>query len=121
MDDFYKKSSVITLIKTDFDNKKVVNKDFKNKNGLIVFYAPWCSHCQAMIDMWKNIATTFKYRFIIGAVNVEDVDHDNGKLLKTFNIGKYPTIKYVTKTGNVVKYTGVRTEDDLLFFIWNKM
>jgi len=117
----YSNTSVIELYKYNFDNKKVNHKDFKKMNGLITFYAPWCKHCKNMKDMWENLACTFKNQFVIAAVNVEDIDKDNGKLLKIFNISKYPTIKYVTKTGSVIKFDGIRNYDNLVYFIWNKI
>ena len=117
----YTDSDVTELYTKDFNQKKVNHTIFKKKNGLITFYAPWCKHCQNMKEMWENLASTFKNQFIIAAVNVENVDRNNGKLLKTFNISKYPTIKYVTKTGTVVKYDGIRNYDDIVYFIWNKI
>tara|TARA_B100000780_G_C21126993_1_gene457830 strand:+ start:13200 stop:13586 length:387 start_codon:yes stop_codon:yes gene_type:complete len=117
----YNNTSVIELNKSDFNRKKVKHIDFEKKNGLIVFYAPWCKHCKNMKDMWENLASTFKYQFAIAAVNVEDTNKNNGKLLKTFNISIYPTIKYVTKTGTVIKYEGIQNYDDIVYFIWNKI
>lgn len=118
--DLYRRSDTINLNYEDLKTKKVDNENFKNKKGLIIFYAPWCGHCQSSANMWKTISTAFKNKFPIGVVNCEDVKNNNHLLLKTFNIKAYPTIKYVTQNGTVYNYKGKTDKDDIIYFIWNK-
>ena len=82
MEDLYKNTSVIRLNDHDFDLTepvKVVNQDFKHKNGYIMFYAPWCPHCQNQVKFWTYLGDQFntskdyaKENFKIGVVNTTD-------------------------------------------------
>ncbi len=119
--DIYKDSSgVIELKNKDFsiNSKKVTNKNFKNKNGLIVFYAPWCNHCQKMAEMWSDLSVQFKNIFILGAVNCEDVN--NYPIRNKLKIRMYPTVKYVTKNGTLYNYEGKMDKDDIIYFITSR-
>ena len=42
-------------------------------NAYIKFYAPWCSHCKAMEDDWKQLAVEVKDRkdVVIAEVDAE--------------------------------------------------
>ena len=116
----YRRSNTVNLNYDDFDKKKVDNENFKDKRGIIVFYAPWCGHCKSSAEMWRSISTTFKNKFPIGVVNCEDTEKNNHLLLRTFNIKAYPTIKYVTRNGTVYNYKGKENKEDIIYFIWNK-
>ncbi len=120
----YKKfTGVIELKSKDFkiENKKVkvINPLFVDKYGLIVFYAPWCYHCQEMVEMWSDLAIQFKYKFILGAVNCEK--KENYPIRNKLRIKLYPTIKYVGPDGILKDYKGICKKDDIMFFICSKI
>ena len=65
---------VIELVGKDFKNKKIINKEFINKNALIKFYAPWCSHCSNMVYDLNFLAKNLKsHGFKVGAVNTQNI------------------------------------------------
>jgi len=124
MKNLYSKfSGVVELTTKDFqisDKKMTVhNPEFKDKYGLIAFYAPWCGHCKAMVEMWSDLAIQFKHKFAIGSVNCEN--KNNYLLCSHFRIKYYPTIKYVTKNGIIYDYEGGQDKDDMLYFICSKL
>lgn len=116
-----KYTEVINLTDKDFkiDGRKVkiINKHFKDKMGLIVFYAPWCIHCKNMVEMWSDLAIQFKNIFPIGAVNSDREEEISNKL----KIRYYPTIKVVTKKGNISNYKGRMDKDELIYYICSKI
>ena len=83
MDNLYKCSDIVELIKDDF----VVGKKLKLKskmtdglNGLMIIYAPWCSYCVSSKNMWINMARLFKYKFKIYAFNSYNFRDSNNEL-----------------------------------------
>ncbi len=88
---------------------------FKGKNGLIMFYAPWCPHCKKHINMWTNLAMVNGTRFVIGAVNCE---FKGNQLIQQYaQIGGYPTFKFVHKDGTMSTYMGPRNINAIQQFI----
>jgi thiol-disulfide isomerase/thioredoxin len=118
-----KYSGVIELTSDDFDitgnNVKIINKHFKNSNGFINFYAPWCPHCIKIQELWSDLAIEFKHKFAIGAVNCEN--KKNYKIRDKLRIMQYPTIKTVSKNGILSNYGGEYIKDDMIFYICNKL
>lgn len=116
-------SDVIELNLFDFDGKRLKYfakvKKGKPKIGIIVFYAPWCVHCVYMKELLENLASQFKNRFNITAVNCEHPF--NYSLRWLFEISCYPTIMYFNKTGEVENYLGTCDKDGLLTFISSKL
>jgi len=109
----YDNTDVIELKNNDFKNKIIINNNFNNKYGLILFYAPWCGHCKNMVELWSELAHEYKNKYPIGAVNCEK----NIGLCNKQKIRYYPKIRYVTKTGHLYDYLGNIYKDDLMFFI----
>ncbi len=116
-------TGVVELTSKDFNitdkNVTVINKNFKNKYGLLNFYAPWCPHCKTMVELWSDLAIQFKHKFVIGAVNCEN--KNNYKIRDKLRILQYPTIKSVSKNGIVSKYDVEYMKDDMIFYICNKL
>lgn len=118
-------SGIINLYKKDFNinykKKKfnVIQEEFINKNGLIIFYKKKCKKCIDNIPKWCKIASMFKYKFPIGAV---DCDNDFGNDLRILlDIIYFPNVKYTTKYGNIINFNESLDEDDLIFYIYNKI
>ena len=111
--------AVINLNTRDFDlkNKKILNDDFKGKQGLFVVYAPWCQHCKEMSDMWKELANLYKYRFPIGAINSDDYSNRNEEVVHKLKVKYYPTFKFIDKNGKIKNFKGKTNKDDLIYFI----
>lgn len=118
MENIYdKESSVIELTKKDFDKKyKIKNKEFKYKNGLLIFYAPWCVHCINSGPMIEEIADLFKHKFTISALNTYNVNEKNDKIAKHFGIFCYPTIRYV-ENGIVTDQVVSSKKEELIDFV----
>ena len=115
----YKDTPVLELTYNDFIKKKINHSEFKNKNGLITFYAPWCIHCKKMRDKWIELAESFNDKFVISAINIEDFTVGNDKLLYTFQVKKYPTMFFVKKN-KLIPYKETNI-DNIIYFIWNNL
>lgn len=77
----------------------------------VKFYAPWCSHCQALAPVWSQMAKDMKGKLNIGEVNCEV----EKRLCKDARVNVYPTI-YFFRGGERVEYQGLRGLGDLVNF-----
>lgn len=64
---------------------------------LLVYYAKWCGHCQAMYDTWRDLS-----KAVDGKAKVYVIESANYPGVKSF-----PTMK-VIKKGKAVDYDGDR-------------
>ena len=111
VDSKYTNSDVIELTSKDFNGKILINDRFKNKNGIIKFYAPWCPHCVEMTKPLKFLAKELKkYSFLIGVINTDT----NLQLAKTFNISGIPTLYTINTDGKINLYEGNKDIESLL-------
>ena len=97
----------------------------KNKatylNGILIIYAPWCTHCVISKNMWENLADLFKYKFNIFALNTYNYREKNQNLVLPLNIKVYPTYKFVLKNGDIKEYKGGKNEDEIINFIMKNL
>ena len=77
----------------------------------IKFYAPWCTHCQALAPTWAQMAKENAGKLNIGEVNCDA----EPRLCKDARVKAYPTI-YFFRGGERVEYDGLRGLGDLLGF-----
>ena len=103
--------------KVQSDYPEIIHPDFKKLgSGLIFFYAPWCGHCRQMVQPMSELAIQFKYIFPIGAINCEN--EANHSLCNSFKIEGFPTIFQKNADNTFSLYTGDRSKDALLKFIY---
>ena len=109
------------LVLSDFryNNKDLFinSKYFTENKGLIIFYAPWCTFCKKISDLFLDIAVSNTNLFSFGAVNTENIQDGNDYLALYANIKKIPTIKYIKENGKIIEYEYEYTYDNLLYFI----
>ena len=79
------------------------------------FYAPWCSHCQAMAETWKQLSTELKGRadIRIGSVDCTVVP----EVCKNQGVTGYPTLTLFKNGAKYKDYQNSRSLADLLSFI----
>ncbi|PGG97143.1 protein disulfide-isomerase domain [Helicocarpus griseus UAMH5409] len=77
----------------------------------IKFYAPWCTHCQALAPTWQQMAKDMK-----GVLNVGEVNCDvERRLCKDARVASFPTIHFF-RGGERVEYHGLRGLGDLVSY-----
>jgi len=96
--------------------KKVVTKSFKDmvlnpeNEVLIMFWAPWCGHCRAMMPVYDNVARKTREvpGFIVAKIDLSVNDVEGFGL----DIVEYPTILLFTKKDkeNPIEFKGERNE-----------
>ncbi|ATY65303.1 disulfide isomerase [Cordyceps militaris] len=69
----------------------------------IKFYAPWCSHCQALKPTWEQLAKSMRGKLNIGEVNCDQ----EKRLCKDVHAKAFPTLLFF-KGGERVEYRGLR-------------
>lgn len=104
---------VINLKLSDFNNKKLINKTFKNKPGLIMFGTNWCGHCQMTKPAILSLADIGKKDFIVAAVDCDE----QTTLSDIFEIVGFPTLMNVSKDGTLSSYN--YTSRDLTTLVQN--
>ena len=111
---------VIELKLKDFkyeNDKLYINNKFFNKKGFIIFYAPWCKHCNKISELIIDLALNNINTFTFGAVNSENIEEGNDKVFVYANISSLPTIKYINEENMLENYKYSYTADNLLYFI----
>lgn len=99
-------------------NKDNFNDEITNSNFFIMFFAPWCGHCQRLAPTWEQLAELLNNeegtRVKIGKV---DCTTDN-ELCSQQDVTGYPTLLFF-KIGESekVKFRGTRDLPSLTAFI----
>ena len=116
---------------TDMDSANHFNKHYKNKHGIVKFYAPWCGHCRNLRPKWNNICkkrgidvekeTQFDDgnddNFIMAEASDDGIPH-----MESFNdVQGFPTIVYMTDGNLKDTYSGSHDEHELETWINEKI
>jgi thiol-disulfide isomerase/thioredoxin len=112
---------IIELKLKDFiykNNKLYINNNyFKENKGFIIFYSPWCKYCKKISKLFSDLALSNINLFNFGAVNLEDIDNGNDYLGIYGRINKIPTLKYISKNGELINYNYEYNYDNLIYYI----
>lgn len=94
---------------TIFDYKAGENAPLLLKNNAIIeFWVTWCPHCQAMIPRYNRISEKYAN---IACYRVEMEQHPS--IAELFNIESFPTFIFINTNGQMKKWVGELTYDDL--------
>ncbi|GLV40971.1 uncharacterized protein CBL_04495 [Carabus blaptoides fortunei] len=85
---------------------------------LVMFYAPWCSHCKKMKPDYSKAAGDLKAAGIVGKLAVVDCTV-NPEVTEKYKITGFPTIKLFAAGRFVSDYRGGRTATDIFTFMKN--
>jgi len=96
---------VVELTSSDFETRV---QDGRKRPWFVLFYAPWCGHCQRMASDWEQLATN-----VHGFANIAKVDATIEKsLAAAWGVEGFPTLKMIALQ-RVYTYHGPRTVDSL--------
>ncbi len=98
------------------DELFIKNKEFLDNKSLIIFYAPWCKHCNKMYDDIRELSITNLYKFKIGSVNINDIENKNYILSDTLKIKHIPSI-YIIKNKKLVSFNKEATFENIFYYI----
>ena len=93
---------------------EVFKKTIGNTNAFVMFYAPWCGHCQALAPTWEKLADEFEGNGIIGKVNcIAEMT-----LCQELQIQSFPTLLYFLEAEDHSEpYVGLREVEELKGFV----
>lgn len=106
---------VFVIVGKTFE-KEVINND---KDVILLFYAPWCTHCKELSPKYENVAKRLKNKnpkLLVAKIDGSQNDIDN------IFISGFPTIMFFPgnkKNKPPIEYKGKRTIEDIIRFIKN--
>jgi thiol-disulfide isomerase/thioredoxin len=89
---------------------------------IMLFYVDWCPHCKTAKPEWDQVKTEFQgksikgYNVLFKEINCTDESPENEKLMNTYKIQGYPSIKLV-KDGQVIDFEAKPTKSTLTQFL----
>lgn len=114
------KDGIHELKYSDFNiknkNISLKSKKFKNNKTLIIFYAPWCSHCKNIVNDIKELSLSNLNKFHINTVNINDIENKNHLLAEKIGIESIPTMM-ILKDNKLEKYDKPVNFENLFYYI----
>jgi len=89
---------------------------------LMLFYVDWCPHCKTAKPEWEQLKAEYEgktingYNLIFTEINCTSDSPDTEKMMNTYKIEGYPTIKLL-KDGTVIEYDAKPTKGTLVQFL----
>lgn len=91
-----------------------------SKGELVMFYAPWCSHCKSLMPAFDQLGSNFE------GITITKVDCEKNKdIAKAHGIQGFPTLKFfrngMADPQTYVVYDGERTVDGIKSFLMSQL
>jgi len=107
-------------------NNEFIGEGMNNGGGkdaeLMLFYVDWCPHCKTAKPEWEQLKAEYEgkavngYNLIFTEINCTSDSPDTEKMMNTYKIEGYPTIKLL-KDGTVIEYDAKPTKVTLVQFL----
>ena len=88
----------------------------------MLFYVDWCPHCKTAKPEWEQVKAEYEgktingYSIVFTEINCTNETPDTEKLMNTYKIEGYPTIKLL-KDGQVIEFDAKPTKAHLEQFL----
>jgi thiol-disulfide isomerase/thioredoxin len=102
-------------------------ENMENQSGdktaeLMLFHVDWCPHCKTAKPEWDQVKAEYQnksingYNVMFNEINCTDETPDKVKMIETYKIEGYPTIKLV-KDNQVIDFDAKPTKETLTKFL----
>jgi thiol-disulfide isomerase/thioredoxin len=102
-------------------------ENMENQSGdktaeLMLFHVDWCPHCKTAKPEWDQVKAQYDnksingYKVMFTEINCTDETPEKVKMIETYKIEGYPTIKLV-KDNQVIDFDAKPTKDTLTKFL----
>lgn len=102
-------------------------ENMENQSGdktaeLMLFHVDWCPHCKTAKPEWDQVKAQYEnksingYKVMFNEINCTDETPEKVKMIDTYKIEGYPTIKLV-KDNQVIDFDAKPTKDTLTKFL----
>lgn len=121
--------TIILFIYLYMNKRNVVYENFQDASKptnesveIMLFSVDWCPHCKTAKPEWDQVKTEFQGKTVNGKkvlfteINCTNETPETEKLMNTYQIKGYPTIKLV-KEGEVVDFDAKPTKSTLTQFL----
>ena len=98
------------------------NQSSDKSAELMLFHVDWCPHCKTAKPEWDQVKDEYQnksingYKVMFNEINCTDETPDKVKMIETYKIEGYPTIKLV-KDNQVIDFDAKPTKDTLTKFL----
>ena len=106
---------VFIVVGKTFEKEVINNK----KDVMLLFYAPWCTHCKELAPKYEEVAKKLKSQN--PQLLIAKIDGSQNEV-ESIAITGFPTIMFFPgnkKNQNPIEYKGKRTTEDIISFIIN--
>lgn len=103
-------SKDVRHIETSTSLYKILGKE--RKPLLIMFYVPWCGHCQQLKPQFAAAASKLKGKYILAGMNLDKPETMLTR--EEYNITGFPTVLYYEEGRLLFPYTGGRDTDSIV-------
>ncbi|KAF1882362.1 hypothetical protein Lal_00039009, partial [Lupinus albus] len=114
--DIFNTQNVVNLSRTGIEN--LAKLENRQEPWLVVFYAPWCSFCQAMEESYVDLADKLAGSGVkVGKFRADGEQKDFAK--SELELGSFPTILFFPKhSSHPIKYPSEKRDvDSLMAFV----
>jgi len=102
-------------------------ENMENQSGdktaeLMLFHVDWCPHCKTAKPEWDQVKAEYQnksingYKVMFNEINCTDETPDKVKMIETYKIEGYPTIKLI-KDNQVIDFDAKPTKETLGKFL----
>ena len=102
-------------------------ENMENQSGnktaeLMLFHVDWCPHCKTAKPEWEQLKAEYQnksingYNVMFNEINCTDETADKVKMIETYKIEGYPTIKLI-KDNQVIDFDAKPTKETLGKFL----
>lgn len=110
---FYEDSShVKELSPSDFQNQSWTLKNYPNRQVTILFYAPWCPHCQRFKGTWESLYRINSCLQLLAFNCAKYAEYVSSVAKVSEAVRSYPTIMFYSDNSPKETYQGQRDPPD---------